>query len=478
MIILIKTDTHLGKFMNPPWGVIYLGGALKRAGFEVEIIHCIPEKINETVEKVISEEPLFVGFSVITGPDVLYSAMASKEIKKNSDTPIVWGGIHPSLLPEQCIKEDYIDMVVTGEGEETVVEIAQRLEDGSSFRDVKGIGFKEDGKIHFTESRPFIKDLDQYRIDFELVDLTLYIHKRGNFKRAISYISSRGCPHNCGFCYNTIFNKRRWRPFSIDVVLEDVEFLKEKYGIDVIFFWDDNFYVNIKRAFKILEKIDIPGYTEVRIDYLKEDVVKRLPEVNCMRLLIGAESGSDRILKLINKGFRVKDIKKSVKLLAKYHIHVNYSFILGFPTEQPQETQQTIDLMRYILNNHNEASFTVGFYMPYPGTTLYDLAQENGFIPPGRTEDWHIFDRWKDELKLPWIDTTFVKNLRGYFFYVSSGATPFRKVCKFRINHNFYSLPFDLRVYEHLVDSNIFTRDNIASIPIMGGLINNWLWRN
>ena len=183
------------------------------------------------VQEVVRDKPLFVGFSMFTAGGIRNTAEVCKEIKKVSNIPIVWGNAHPTLVPEQCLKELYIDLIVLGEGEETVVELARALEKGRTPSEVKGIGYTENGKLKFTEPRPFIQNLDRYRIDWSFVDVERYVTPYWNLKRVISLVTSRGCPFNCCFCYNQVFHQRKWRAHSVDFVVSEVEKLKHDHGI-------------------------------------------------------------------------------------------------------------------------------------------------------------------------------------------------------------------------------------------------------
>ena len=137
--------------------------------------------------------------------------------------------------------------------------------------------------------------------------------------------------------YNKVFNQGKWRTWSVDVVVEDINFLKKEYGVDAIKFYDDNFFINRQRALEILEKIDLPSHIEVRIDMITEDLVEKLKELKVCDSLIGIESGSNRILSLIDKGYTVDKIKQGVKILAKHDLYATYSTIVGLPTETKEE---------------------------------------------------------------------------------------------------------------------------------------------
>src|SRR3989339_5750 len=133
---------------RPPSGLLYLGNSLKKAGYEVTVFHIVENEIDETVEKIINLKPSYVGFSVFTGYPCYTSSIMSKKIKeRNSNIPVIWGGIHPSLTPEECLKEKFIDLVVIGEGEETILELSQELLGNHNYENIKGIGYKKAGAI-------------------------------------------------------------------------------------------------------------------------------------------------------------------------------------------------------------------------------------------------------------------------------------------------------------------------------------------
>lgn len=225
--------------MHVPIGCLHVGSALKNAGYDVKIVHCTELEIDKYVDEIVRINPLWVGFSVITGPQTMHSAWMSKKIKAQCDVPIVWGGIHPSALPKQCLEEDYIDMVVIGEGEDTSIELTQRLESKKRLEGCRGLGFTvmKNGvtKPCINTRRPFINDLDadRYRLIFELLNIPSYLFNAsaGKYRKIFTYKSSRGCPFNCSFCYNKGFNMQRWRAKSAQRVIEDIDYLKQNYEV-------------------------------------------------------------------------------------------------------------------------------------------------------------------------------------------------------------------------------------------------------
>lgn len=433
-----------------PLGILSVGSALKKSGFNVELINITEKNINKAVDKIVNINPEFLGISVMTGIQTKHSAELCQKVKsKKKNLPIVWGGIHPSLLPEQCLQEDYIDYVIIGEGEITVVEFVKALKN-NNFSNIAGLGYKKDGKLVINKDRDFIKNLDDYRLDFSLIDVNKYLFRLGKAKRAIAYKASRGCTFNCTFCYNRAFNKGKWRAWSINTIIEDINFLKKNYKVDAIKFYDDNFFIDRNRALEILEKIDLPSHVEIRIDMITEDLAEKLKELKVNEFLIGIESGSNRMLKLINKGYEVDKIKKGVKILAKYDLYATYSTIVGLPTETEQEFKKTLGLMYWVHKVHPRAGFTLGAYLPYPGSLMYEFAIDQGFKTPKRTEDWGNIDRFRKDFESPWVDNKKVWRIREYFKFFNYKVGLLNKWLEFRIKNRFFSFPIDIYIIEYL----------------------------
>lgn len=451
MIILIQinyTQDHAEAIL--PLGILSVGSALKKSGYEVELININEKQIAAAVDYIMTKKPIYVGLSVMTGMQTKHSAEMSRQLKARGEIAIVWGGIHPSLLPEQCLKSDYIDYVVIGEGEETIVELTKNFNNKDNFHQILGLGYKDDNEIKINPKRPLIKNLDQYRLDFSLLNLERYVFKLDKYQRAIAYKSSRGCPFNCAFCYNQEFNSNRWRAWSVESVVEDINFLKKQYSVEAIKFYDDNFFVDKNRALKILRAINLPSHTEIRIDAVDEATAQALKELDSFDLLIGAESGSDRVLKLINKNITTQDIIKAVKILAKNNLKASYSTMVGLPTETKEEFNATIDLMYHIYKIHPQACFTMGAYLPYPGSKLYQFSLDYGFQPPQQTEDWGDVDRFRNKFHSPWINAQDVWRIREYFKFLSMHLSAVNKWLEWRIRHHFFRCPIDIYILEYL----------------------------
>ena len=406
LIILVKIS-HPLHMRVPPLGILYIADALKKAGYKIKLYHISEDEVQKYGSIIVNERPLFVGFSVFIGDRIKAAVGLSRIIKKSSDIPVVWGNAYPSLLPEQCLKEDYIDIVVIGEGEETCVELARAIEHKGNREKIKGIGYKDNnGFIKINERPPFIKDLDKFEIDWSLIDIERYIVPHMELERTLRIVLSRGCPHSCAFCYNQVFNQRKWRAHSVDYAVNRLSNLIKRYNIEAFFFNDDNFFVNQKWAWRILEGINIPYSISLRSEYVDEESAKKLAATNCREVFFGYESGSERVLKdIVKKGETVQDYIRATKILSKYpRIRIAASFIVALPGETKDDYKKTVNLMCELLDITSHISYTTGFFLPIPGTELYESAIKEGFLPPSTTEGWDVFDRWSNKLNLSWVD--------------------------------------------------------------------------
>jgi radical SAM superfamily enzyme YgiQ (UPF0313 family) len=470
-VFLIKLEPDYESYsMAPPFGILYLASSLEGEGFHVKLFHerGTSENIQAIVDRVRMNPPLFVGVSTFTGPSLLPSLIVSSKIKKEVGVPVIWGGIHPTMLPEQTLREDCLDMVVLGEGEKTIIDLANTLADKgphpANLESIQGIGYKENGVIRVTSSRPFIAHLDHYSPAWHLLDMNRYLRQGDYFYSSIGsqmatykvagMITSRGCPWRCGYCYNQSVNKRHFRAQSAEKVVKEIEFLKINYGVTAIAFEDDGFFTNRDRALSIIRKIDLPWSSSIRANDLArwgEKFIGELKACNCFELRIGAESGSQRVLDLMEKDISLGDIYQSAELCLKSKINLLMGFMYGVPGETWSDMLKTFQLIDELDNMGVTIASGPALFFPYPGTPLYDRAIEKGFHPPQRIKDWSVQWGPKQPL-LPFVDrrARFVGYYRTIAFRkeIRSFRFPFlvrilKSFARIRWKTRFFSFPLD-----------------------------------
>ncbi len=403
---------------RPPSGILYVGGFLKENGFPVVIHHILEKEIDKTVDRILTgAKPLFVGFSLMTGKQVSLSGQMSEKIKKQSpDITIVWGGIHPSLLPEECLVFPFVDYVIIGEGEKPSLGLARVLAgyDGS-VANLKGVGYRENSLGKINASQSFEKCLDSYRQDWSLVEVENYVRVSFEGNRGFSFITSRGCPHTCGFCYNQKFNERRWRSHSIEFVVNEILKIREQTGINAVSFDDDNFFTDRKRGVEIIRRLEKEGiecrWVDLRVDYVTEELMSQLSDIGVKSIFMGWESGSENTLQKIAKEFSPDLILEKTRILAKFNkITVDASAIVGFPWETAEDMEKTVQLaIRMFEENPFRMNFNIGLYIPYPGAPVTEEAERRGFEFPADCEGWSNFDILSGEMELPWLDARTIK---------------------------------------------------------------------
>ena len=404
-----------------PWGLIYVSSFLVKEGYKVRIIDEITNPDWQSlVREEIKSKPLLFGVSSMTGLQIKYGLIFSQFIKKHSNIPVVWGGVHPTILPQQTLANESIDFVVIGEGEETIIELVKALEGKQSLTEVKGLAFKQDDEIVVNEERQPLNLDNIPGLPYHLIDMNLYIHQRFGRKRVMELITSRGCTFRCRYCYNQGFNKSRWRSLSIDHIFNNLHRVIHDYDIDGIMWLEDNFFLNRKRVKEIAERIikeniDIKWGAECRVDFIykfDQDFIDLLKKSGWHSVTLGVESGSDRILKYIAKGITREQALEAHHKLTKNGIHQNYFFMMGFPEETNEDILQTMSLIYQIAAQGKYVdNICLSCYTPYPGTSLYDECLARGFKQPQSLEGWIKMDFHR--LNLPWFAARQKKNIQN-----------------------------------------------------------------
>jgi len=424
-----------------PLSLLAIASQLDRKKYDIVIVDANIDK--NYAKKILNlladrqKDVLCCGISSMTGYQIKGALEISRLVKKNSQIPVVWGGWHCSILPHDTLKNKYIDFVVRAQGEITFRELLLALEtkkdskkvlDGL-FSGIDGLSYKKNGKVFHNKNRQFT-DINMFNsLNYELVDVEKYIIKTDFGKRTINYISSQGCPYDCGFCAEVTVNKGKWSGLSPDKVLKELEFLVRKYSIDGFIFDDNSLFVNNKRVIEICKgilnkKLNIKwGQANGRTDQLlklSDEDWGLLKKSGCTSILIGAESGSDKILKLINKRVNVENTIQLLKKAKKYGISIEASLMAGFPEEPEKDLNKTLDLIDLTYSISSGHKVLLFFYTPYPGTPLFDMSVRNRLKIPKTLEQWSNYDL--EHANTPWLSRNYIRKLRsiiGYYLPVA-----------------------------------------------------------
>ncbi len=470
-IILINPGKHwfgAASVIKPPTSLLPIGGMLDKHGYKVEIFDArLEDYHNLDLENVLA-----VGITCMSGRPIKNALEICKYIReKDKSIVIIWGGAHASMLPEQTVSNPYVDVVVRGEGEVTVLELMGALKSGKPLGTINGITYKNNGKIVSNPDRPFM-NLD------DAVDLAYHLLKREYLEKykpeeCFYYPDSRGCPYRCTYCYNTYFCRSTWRSKSIEKIREELKWIYKKYKPKYLLFMVDNFFVNKKRVEQIANIIVEEGFkfdwgADVRANYFDNfdaDFLNLLRKSGCKGLNIGAESGSQRVLDFVQKDIKLEQTLKAAKMLKDAQINLTLFFMIGFPTQTREEVMETLDFIDKIEKINPNAKSLIAVFTPYPGTKLFDLViKDFGFKPPQSLEEWGDWMFSTGE-STTWFDPKYNKFLRRVtqtsllravnLFVPSDISTmakqiariPFATCAKFRWSHRYFGASIDLGLW-------------------------------
>lgn len=472
-----------------PYSLLYLERALRDLDLEVILLD---QQLQPDYSKILADKCdrlLLVGISTLTGEQISGGIAFSKKVRGCSDASIVWGGWHPTLLPEQTLQEPFIDFVVVGQGERPLRQLVEHILDGRDPSDIAGVAYKHDGKITVNRSAS-LEDINAFpRIDLRLLDLKKYFNQSRLPEHFIGYFASHGCPLDCSFCCISEIYHRRWHHKPLEQIIEELRYLKEEVGVDSLLFEDDNFFVNAKFARELAQamidaKLDLKWETSAHAHIFTKaytaDDVRLFAQSGCRQIYIGAESGDQEILNLLNKRMEVQETLRFVEMLHGRGITPRLTTMVCLPTDSSRDFDMTIDLLRRVKLMERGVRASIFFYTPYPGTRLYERAKEKGFVPLQRLDAWshHTLRKfrapwapkgidWRLEcfanFYFPLADSRFYRlvrspKIRPFVFLINKLFYPFARL---RLKASFFRFPVEavsflkiLRVYNKLTGSN------------------------
>lgn len=390
-----KSQTFLVKnfiYAAFPTAIGFLAGYLREKNSAP--IRIIDEGIRPLTKEKLAEEignlenPKMVGISVLTINSSRAFQLAKRIKDIEHEVTVILGGIHATVMPEECLNREGVDIVVRGEGEATLSELYDLLKRGKGYKKVEGISYRFGDKIiHNPNRKPipleemppfpydlFKKDIDKYR-DFGTI------------------ITSRGCPYDCIFCSQRSIAGKVYRSLPNDRVISELRLLINKYKQKTIWFMEDNFGVSRKRLISLCNAIIKSGLhkkaefiSQLRGDTVDYEILKKLKEANFTMLSFGTETTSDRLLRVLKKNEKVEDNIRAIRMSSKMGIKASTTFIFGIPTETRAERLKTIkDAMKLPVD-----SVRFNTAIPYPGTQLYEIAKKEGRL--NKKEDWRNFN--------------------------------------------------------------------------------------
>jgi radical SAM superfamily enzyme YgiQ (UPF0313 family) len=375
----------------PSLGLCYLSAVLKKEGIETRILDAYAENLSEQEfrHRVSDYRPDIVGVTSTT-PFFDMAARTCKSVKSLSpEMPIVLGGPHVTVMKRDAMLLDTVDYGVIGEGEIPLVSLVRALESGSPLEDIPNIMFKRDGQT-------LMNPLVEHRVDLDSLpapdrsDLPLdrYYDSLSLHSRAMSMMTTRGCPYNCLFCEKDV-RGGRYRQRGVELVLEEMQHIVQDLGFKEIVIYDDTFTANRKRTMNICEGILNKNFRfawdcRTRVDCVDQELLYAMKRAGCHRISFGVEAASERVREILRKGITDEQIRNAFHWASKAGIRTIGYFMIGTPGETRDEILQTIRYAKEIKPDIAHFCITA----PYPGTDLYRLGISHEYVPPDFWENY------------------------------------------------------------------------------------------
>lgn len=369
--------------LNVPFGVGWLAGYLLHKGKNAV---AVDEEVTPVTDDILEEyarnatPPYIFGISCLTANIGRGYEIAKKIKEKYPHSTVIFGGIHPTVMPEEVFSSQVVDIVARNEGEVTVLELYETIKEGRDYHGIPGISYMDDGKLVHNSARPLI-DMK------ELPIFPYFLFEKYRSRYDFGFLSSsRGCPYECIFCSQKSITGKSFRFLPTDTTIETLDMMINKYRQTSIVFADDNFIVNRRRVIelcnaicenKLNEKANL--FCQIRGDSVNEEMLDYLKRANFNSLSFGIETASERLMALLKKSETVQDNIDGIKMAKKHGFKVSGTFILGLPTETKEERQQAYELAKELDLDYvrfNNAT-------PYPGTELYEIAKREGRLNTG-----------------------------------------------------------------------------------------------
>ncbi len=418
-ITLVNPAAPVGAAMHMPFAVLglgYLAAVLEKNQFQVDVIDCQVLKLSsEDFRAEISKrQPDIVGVtsSTLTYQPALKLVKISKEACPNCITAM--GGPHVTFWDDKALEEcQELDIVIRKEGENTLLELVQRVANKESVVDVIGTTCRKDGKIVRNADRPYIEDLDALPFPAR----HLWPMERFREYEDILYLAtSRGCVYWCEFCSTVRMHGRKYRMRSPKNVVDELEFLHKTYNISKFTFCDDAFTVDQQRTeamcTEILKRgLKIEWNCGTRVDMLTHELLEKMKNAGCISVWFGVESGSQQVLDAMKKGITPELTIKVLGWVRELGMQPIPNVILGFPGETKESAWKTIKFVEKISPD------AVGFYnvaTPFPGTPMYDMVKEKGWL---RITDFDMYDTTHPIFETPWLSMKELAKLREGAFH-------------------------------------------------------------
>ena len=417
-IALVNTPLMVGVAHHPlfpPLGLAYMAAVLEQNGFEIRVYDCPVCEIDHVKLKseLSSYNPALIGIGSMT--PTIESAFKSARVSKEAcpSAKVIIGGPHVTFMDkETLIEEPAVDVVARGEGEDTILELAQQLPKLARLEEIEGITFRKNNQIIQNPIRPLIQNLDALpRPAYKYIPVDKY---RVTGRRLLPIMTSRGCPFACSFCAASQMFGARFRGRNPQKVLDELEWLRDTYGAEGVAFQDDTLTFDRKRAVELFDGmvergIHLPWGCGTRADTVTKELLGKMRKAKCDEICFGVESGCQRVRDTLKKRVTTEQCKSAIKWAKEEGIFVTVSVILGYPGETRETLLQTLEFVRQV----DPDDVWLCHATPYPGTELRYLVERNGWK---MNNDWKLYNTMNPIFEDPKLPAEEIAKMRKTFY--------------------------------------------------------------
>lgn len=423
--VVLFLPPYSGPPVGPPAGLLSLASTLGQAGYETRIIDATVVPDYQHAIECETRDALCFGISLLTGPMIASAMEAAVRAKqRRPDLMVFFGGWHPSLMPDQTLRENYVDAVVRNQGELTFLEAVRRIDEGRSLGAVEGCSYRAGDRIWHNPDRPVADVNDLPAPAYDLADFDAY--ERAGGGRKLPYASSVGCPYACNYCTDMVYYRRRFNALSSQRVVAEVTDLVSRNGLNEVALLDSNFLVDAKRAMDIAR-----GFLNFGARFtwtfqastdclcrLSDEQVRLLGRSGVAHIGFGVESASSAVLARMNKHHqRIPEVFEAARKCMQAGIRATFNLIYGFPGETEADRDLTFEIMGTIARRYENVTFSPNIFTPYPGLPIWPELKRRGLTEPTSLKDWSAISL--GTIKLPWLAGSAYRDVRrGVAFFM------------------------------------------------------------
>jgi anaerobic magnesium-protoporphyrin IX monomethyl ester cyclase len=433
MILLFHPRATRPRNRRLPLAVLALAAVLEgREEYEI-VDGNLEEKPVEALLRLIDAHPVeLLGVSAMPGPQMVAAMEASREIRRlRPHVKIVWGGYFPSIYPEAALNAKYVDFVVRGQGEDTLLELIDALRGKRNLDSIRGLSYKDVFGLHRNNPERPMKGPDSFPWSpFHRIPVEHYLRPSFFGKRTAVHHASIGCPFNCTFCGVHAAYGRDEKMESPERTVAILKHLVDRYGADSVQFYDMNFFLredHAQRLCELMTPLKLRWWCEGRVDIMSrysDETMAAIAKAGCAMIFFGAESGSDWALKEMQKGITTEQTLIMARRTRQFGIIPEFSFVVGNPKDPERDTRETLGFIRTIKKINPDSEIIVQHYTPTPqrGSMYGDVDGKIAF--PDSPAEWAT-KRWLDftlriDTSAPWLRKKTKKLIDNFELVVGS----------------------------------------------------------